>query len=107
MDDEAWDGEAYPLNHPYIDGEDLTRYYPHWDVTQPDGSSVRLPGPHEFRHTLSTVMNRLVGNGFVFLGLWEWMQDDRESRPGYVVALYQDSPAVVRYVLAATEVKSR
>lgn len=82
VDDEAWDGQAYPLNRPYIDGEDLTRYYPHWDVTQPDGSSVRLPGPHEFRHTLSTVMNGLAGNGFVFLGLWEWMQDDQNPDPG-------------------------
>jgi len=82
VDDEAWDGEAYPLNRPYIDGEDLTRYYPHWDVTQLDGSSVRLPGPHEFRHSLSTVMNTLVGNDFVFLGLWEWMRGDENPEPG-------------------------
>ena len=82
VDDEAWDGQAYPLNRPYIDGEDLTRYYPHWDVTQPDGSSVRLPGPHEFRHALSTVMNTLVGNGFIFLGLWEWMRGDENPEPG-------------------------
>ncbi len=82
VDDEAWDGHAYPLGRPYVDGEDLTRYFPHWDVAQPDGSSVRLTGPHEFRHTLSTVMNHLVGNGFVFLGLWEWMRHDENPEPG-------------------------
>ncbi len=82
VDDEAWDGSAYPLQHPYIDGEDLTRYFPHWDVSQPDGSQVKLASPHEFRHTLSTVMNTLVGVGFRFLGLWEWMQRDENPEPG-------------------------
>lgn len=82
VDDEAWDGNAYPLKHPYLDGEDLTRYFPNWDVTQPDGSKVTLTGPHEFRHTLSTLMNTLVANGFIFLGLWEWVRPDENPTPG-------------------------
>ena len=82
VDDEAWDGSAYPLKHPYIDGEDLTSYFPTWDVTQPDGTKVTLPGPYEFRHTLSTVLNTLVSNGFVMLGLWEWMRLDENPEPG-------------------------
>ncbi len=51
VDDEAWDGSAYPLNHPYIDGEDLIQYYPHWDVTQ-----LHNPGhaDHRFRWMPST-----------------------------------------------------
>ncbi len=28
--------------------EDMTQRFPHWDVKQPDGSSVRLDSPHEF-----------------------------------------------------------
>ena len=40
VDDEAWDGKAYPLNRLYVDGEDITSYFPHWDVTQPDGKEV-------------------------------------------------------------------
>jgi SAM-dependent methyltransferase len=82
VDDEAWDGHAYPLRHPYTDGEDLTAYFPHWDVPQPDGSSLQLPGPHEFRHSLSTVLNTLVGNGILLLGLWEWMRQDTDPLPG-------------------------
>lgn len=82
VDDEAWNGESYPLKHPYIDGEDLTRYYPTWDVTQPDGSTVTLTGPHEFRHTLSTVLNTLVGQGFRLLGLWEWIHQEENPQPG-------------------------
>ena len=82
VDDEAWDGNAYPLKHPYIDGEDLTSYFPTWDVDQPDGSQVTLPGPHEFRHTLSTVLNTLVANGFILLVLWEWMDQQSDTQPG-------------------------
>ncbi len=82
VDDDAWDGQAYPLNAPYIDGEDLTARFPYWDVDQPDGTSLRLDSPHEFRHTLSTVLNTLVGNGFILLGLWEWLRPDVNPAPG-------------------------
>jgi len=82
LDDAAWDGSAYPLKHPYLDGEDLTQHFPDWDVPQPDGSQVRVPSPHEFRHTLGTIMNTMVGNGFIFIGLWEWMQRDLDPEPG-------------------------
>ena len=56
VDDEAWDGNAYPLCRPYIDGEDITAYFPHWDVAQEDGSTAKIDSPHEFRHNLSTVL---------------------------------------------------
>jgi len=82
VDDEAWDGAAYPLNHKYIDGEDLTTYFPHWDVALPDGSQVKLDSPHEFRHTLSTVLNTMAENGFNFLHLQEWMKPDQNPEPG-------------------------
>ncbi len=82
IDEDAWDGNAYPLKGRYLDGEDLIQAFPHWDVTQPDGSQVRLPSPHEFRHTLSTVLNTLVGNGFTFLGLWEYKQREENPAPG-------------------------
>ena len=82
VDDEAWDGKAYPLNRPYLDGEDLTVYFPHWDVGQEDGTSVQLEGPHEFRHNMSTVLNSMAENGFIFLGLWEFMEQDQDPKPG-------------------------
>jgi SAM-dependent methyltransferase len=92
VDDDGWNGESYPLKSLYRDGEDMTAIFPHWDVEQPDGSSVRLPGPHEYRHTLSTVLNSLVQNGFILLGLWEWMRDDENPEPGSWAHFTQVAP---------------
>ncbi len=92
VNDEAWDGAAYPLQHLYRDGEDLIRYYPDWDVKQPDGVKVKLPGPHEFRHTLGTLMNTLVGCGFNFLGLWEWFELDEDPALGSWAHFTQVAP---------------
>lgn len=92
VDEEAWDGNAFPLCRPYLDGEDVTRYFPHWDVTRPDGSQVQLESPHEFRHTLSSVMNTLVDNGFVFLGIWEWQILEKDPPLGSWAHFTQVAP---------------
>jgi SAM-dependent methyltransferase len=82
VDDEAWDGEAYPLSRPYIDGEDLTQYFPYWDVPQADGTQAKLDGPHEFRHNLSTVLNTMVKHGFILLHLQEYFVREEDPKPG-------------------------
>ena len=82
VDEEAWDGTAYPLKHPYLDGENITTYFPDWDVTQPDGSKVTVDSPHEFRHTLGTVFNTMVASGFSLLGLWEYLDRTQNPVPG-------------------------
>ena len=82
IDQEKWDGQAYPLNALYIDSEDQSERFPDWDVQQPDGSTVKRTSPHEFRHTLGTVLNGLVGNSFILLGLWEWMKKEENPAPG-------------------------
>jgi SAM-dependent methyltransferase len=82
VDEEKWNGEAYPLKYPYLDGENITAYYPDWDVTQPDGSKIRVDSPHEFRHNLGTVLNSLVDNGFILLGLWEYLDSSENPAPG-------------------------
>jgi SAM-dependent methyltransferase len=92
VDEEAWDGDAYPLSRPYLDGEDMTEYFPHWDVTQPDGTQVHLESPHEYRHTLSKVMNTLVDKGFVFLGIWEWQVLEEDPPPGFWAHFTQVAP---------------
>jgi SAM-dependent methyltransferase len=92
VDDEAWDGKAYPLKDLYRDGEDLSKQFPHWDVAQPDGSKARLASPHEFRHNLSTVLNALVQNGFILLGLWEWKKGDENAEPGSWAHFTQVAP---------------
>ncbi len=82
VDDEAWDGNAYPLNRPYIGGEDLSTDFPHWAVTQEDGTTLKVDSPHEFRHTLSTVLNTMAKNGFVFLHFQEYMHKEVNPEPG-------------------------
>jgi ubiquinone/menaquinone biosynthesis C-methylase UbiE len=92
IDEDAWDGRAYPLSDFYMDGEDLAERFPHWDVAKPDGSTIKLSSPHEFRHTLSTVMNTLAKDGFIFLGLWEWMRHDDNPEPGSWAHFTQVAP---------------
>ncbi len=92
VDDEAWDGKAYPLQRPYLNGEDLSSYFPHWDVEQPDGSILKMDSPHEFRHTLSAVLNTLAASGFVFLHLQEWMRRDENPEPGSWAHFTQVAP---------------
>jgi len=82
IDEEKWDGKAYPLNSLYIDGEDLSGRFPGWDVKQPDGSTVKCLSPHEYRHNLGTVINCMVGNGFIILGLWEREEKEEQPLPG-------------------------
>ncbi len=91
-DDESWNGESYQIKDRYLDGADMTVIFPHWDVTQLDGSTVRMAGPHEFRHTLSTVLNTLIQNGFILLGLWEWMRGDEHPEPGTWAHFTQVAP---------------
>ena len=95
VDEEAWNGNAYPLNSLYLDGEDLSQRFPDWDVEQSDGSTIKLISPHEFRHTLSSVMNTLVRNEFVLVGLWEWMRHDENPVPGSWAHFTQVAPPYI------------
>lgn len=82
LDGDSWDGEGYRLRGPCDDGEDISRYYPIWDVEQPDGSTISVNRPHEFRHSLSTVLNSLAENGFILLSLDEWVRHAGNPEPG-------------------------
>jgi SAM-dependent methyltransferase len=92
LDEEEWDGQGYPHKRFYIDGEDVTIYFPHWDVTQEDGSTIQLDSPHEFRHRLSTVLNTMAKNGFIFLHLQEYMLKDENPEPGSWAHFTQIAP---------------
>lgn len=82
LDGESWDGTGYRLRGLCTDGEDISHYYPVWEVEQPDGSTINVDRPHEFRHNLSTVLNSLVRNGFVLLHLKEWVRHAEPLEPG-------------------------
>jgi SAM-dependent methyltransferase len=64
-------GEGFLLSQPYVDGAQVTYADPYWAFTDPYGKSQRIRGPKEYRHSLSTVINGLICNGFKIEGFWE------------------------------------
>lgn len=76
-----WSNEGYPLRRRYGNGE-LLWDDDVWDVEQEDGSKVRVPGPREFSHTMSTMINTLVANRLRIVGFWEVQPLDPEAAPG-------------------------
>jgi len=80
--DNSWDGNGYPLRDLYRDGEDITRFFPAWELEQEDGTVIAVEHPHEFRHTLSTLFNALARHGFLFLQMAEWMRADIDLEQG-------------------------
>lgn len=82
VDDEAWDGETYLLQHPYIDGFEITQYYPHWDVEDGKGGWTKIESPKEYRHALGTVITGLVANDLIVQHFQEEMCKEDEPEPG-------------------------
>ncbi len=82
VDETGWNGESYPLSRPYVDGSEVVYADPYWEVYADDGTSKRVKGPREFRHTLSTMVNSLVDLRFVILGVWEETSQDPNADPG-------------------------
>lgn len=80
MAEEEWDGKGYPLYRFYENGVEVEE--PVWTFTDENGQAVALAGPREFRHTLSSVINRLAGLGFTLRGLWEEVSSAEEPIPG-------------------------
>lgn len=82
MEETDWTGNGYALRQPYLDGAELIFSDPHWDIYAEDGTTKRVIGPHEYRHTLSTLINTLAEQGFIILGTWEELTNDPNAQPG-------------------------
>jgi ubiquinone/menaquinone biosynthesis C-methylase UbiE len=80
-DESDWTGKGYLIKHHYVDGE-IQFSNPNWDFSDVDGTTRSVEGPREFNHTLSTVVNGLIGRGFVLIGLWEELTNDPDAAPG-------------------------
>lgn len=80
--DEAWTGAGYALTRPYVDGARLAFEDSAWEFEDAEGQVQRVEGPHEFRHTLGSLLNGLIGRGFALLGLWEYPAGDAGAEPG-------------------------
>jgi ubiquinone/menaquinone biosynthesis C-methylase UbiE len=59
----SWDGDGYPLRQPYLDGTPIQAEDEVW-VYRKGAGAPAIPGPLEYRHTLSTVVNGLAEHGF-------------------------------------------
>ncbi len=64
MDEVDWTGKGYLLKQRYGDGEIVFSILD-WDIADDDGTIRQVEGPREFNHTLGTVVNGLIGRGFV------------------------------------------
>ena len=82
IDERDWDGTGYPLNRPYVDGEQVVSRDSRWEVWGEDRSCRMVEGPREFRHALGTVVNGLVERGFVLRRLWETVGTNPHAAPG-------------------------
>lgn len=78
----TWTEEGYPLGLPYVDGAELTPWVGVWNVERPDGSRVRVDGPRQWRHALSTLVNELVARGLAIDGIWESASGDLDAEAG-------------------------
>ncbi len=58
-----WDGAGYPLNQPYVQGLENTYADEPW-VFRGELPSESIHSRKEFRHTLSTLINGLIDQGF-------------------------------------------
>ena len=81
-----WNGEGYPLTQPYLDGAPIQSEDESWVYRRDDGpaSTPPIPGPREYRHTLSTVVNGLVEHGFTIRRLADAVSiyPDQTAEPG-------------------------
>jgi SAM-dependent methyltransferase len=82
LSEEEWNGAGYTIGQqPYADAE-VTWHDAGWDITDADGTVRRVQGPRAFNHTLSTVMNGLIGRGYQILRVDESIGTDRDAAPG-------------------------
>ncbi len=72
-----WNGEGYTLKRPYVDGAEIAYDDQDWVYDRDAWRGEPVPGPREYRHTLSTLVNGLIGRGFVLLHL----SDSRDLHP--------------------------
>jgi SAM-dependent methyltransferase len=82
LSEESWNGAGYLLTAPYVDGAELIFDDPYWTFNSPDGQPARVSAPHEFRHSLSSIVNGLITQGFVLLGTWEELSAVPAAEPG-------------------------
>jgi SAM-dependent methyltransferase len=81
-----WNGDGYPLKEPYLDGAPIQSEDEAWVYRRGDGptDAPSIPGPREYRHTLSAVVNALVDHRFAIRRLADSVSihPDQRAEPG-------------------------
>jgi ubiquinone/menaquinone biosynthesis C-methylase UbiE len=82
-----WTGEGYLLKQPYLDGTPIQSEDEVWVYGRDSTAETTpppIPGPREYRHTLSTVVNGLVEHGFSIQRLADAVSiyPDQNAKPG-------------------------
>ena len=80
LTEQDWNGEGYLLKHPYREGAEITYPDPPWVYE----SSEPMLRPREYRHTLSTLINGLIAEGFVIRHVSDHtdFHPDPQAEPG-------------------------
>jgi len=81
LNDDGWNGAAYPLRFPFVDGALMDFGDDPWSWEQ-DGRKVEMQGPSEWRHSLAKVIGTLAGAGLVIERLAEHPPGDATAQPG-------------------------
>jgi len=82
INSDSWNGQGYILKNQYRDGE-IVFDSPYWEFDDLDGTPRKIEGPQEFNHKLSTMINGLIGEGFILRGVWEQAPfGDPTAEPG-------------------------
>jgi SAM-dependent methyltransferase len=77
-----WNGEGYVLRKPFVEGTPIEYEDATWEIWEGD-RLIRVEGPHEFRHSLASVVGGLIERGFTLLDLRENADAaDPEAEPG-------------------------
>jgi SAM-dependent methyltransferase len=79
-----WNGEGYTLRHPYLAGAETTYADESWVYDREKRAGTPIPGPREYRHTLSDLLNGLIEHGFVLLHVSDTkdLSPDPAAEPG-------------------------
>lgn len=79
-----WNGEGYTLKQPYMDGAAMVFTDPAWVYEREAARGEPIAGPREYRHGLGTLLNGLIGEGFVLRHVSEHVDSypDPHATPG-------------------------
>ena len=78
----AWQeatGSGFLISQDFVDEGEVHYLKREWTITDPSGKQRIVEGPREYRHSLSTIINTLIKDGFTIDGFWE--EIGKEANP--------------------------